>query len=344
MLNPSLPQTKMLIASEDFPRHLASTLKPLYVVQGDALLLVIEAADAIRAAARTAGYLERETFIVEPHFKWHELHNATQNQSLFGSRKVVDLRIPTGKPGIEGGAAILDYVTKVNDDILTLITLPKLDKTTRNSKWFIALEQRAVMVAADDIPRHALPRWIAARLQRQGQNTDSATLAFLAERCEGNMLAAFQEIQKLALIFPAGVLTFEPVKDVVMDVARYDIFKLSEAMLNKDTTRFVHILEGLRAEGTATPLVLWTISEDIRTLGKVLQAMQQGDNLSNAVRQARVWPAAKQGLIENAARRLKFTQIASAMQHAARVDKTIKGLRFGDVWDELLQLGLRVAR
>lgn len=334
----------MLITSEDLPRHLASTLKPLYVVHGDALLLVIEAADAIRAAARTAGYLERETFIVEQHFKWHELHNATQNQSLFGSRKVVDIRIPTGKPGIEGGTAIQDYITKASDDILTLITLPKLDKTTRNSKWFVALEQRAVMVTADDIPRHALPRWIAARLQRQGQSTDSATLAFLAERCEGNMLAAFQEIQKLALIFPAGALAFDPVKEVVMDVARYDIFKLSEAMLNKDAARFVHILEGLRAEGTATPLVLWTMSEDIRTLGKVLQATQHGESLSNAVRLARVWPAAKQGLIENAARRLKFTQIASAMQHAASIDKTIKGLRLGDVWDELLQLGLRVAK
>ncbi|MDD2774785.1 MAG: DNA polymerase III subunit delta [Gallionella sp.] len=334
----------MVITSEELPRHLASTLKPLYVVHGDALLLVIEAADAIRAAARTSGYLERETFIVDQHFKWHELLNATQSLSLFGSRKVVDLRIPTGKPGVEGGVALQEYVTHLSDDILTLITLPKLDKTARNSKWFVALQQRAVMVTADDVPRQALPRWIAGRLQRQGQSADASTLAFLAERCEGNMLAAFQEIQKLALIFPVGNLAFEPVKDVVMDVARYDIFKLSEAMLNKDAARFAHILEGLRAEGTATPLVLWTMSEDIRTLGKVLQATQRGDSLSNAIRDARVWPATKQALIENAARRLRFAQIAAAMQHAARVDKTIKGLRLGDVWDELLQLGMRIAR
>lgn len=334
----------MVITSEELPRHLASTLKPLYVVHGDALLLVIEAADAIRAAARTAGYLERETFIAEQYFKWQELHYAVQNQSLFGSRKVIDLRIPTGKPGVEGGVALQAYATHLSDDILTLITLPKLDKTTRNSKWFTALQQHAVMVTADDVPRQALPRWIAGRLQRQGQSADPSTLAFLAERCEGNMLAAFQEIQKLALIFPAGILAFEPVKEVVMDVARYDIFKLSEAMLNKDAPRFAHILEGLRAEGTATPLVLWTMSEDIRTLGKVLQATQRGDSLSNAIRDARVWPAAKQALIENAARRLRFAQIAAAMQHAARVDKTIKGLRLGDVWDELLQLGMRIAR
>lgn len=333
----------MAIASEDLPRHLSSGLKPLYVVFGDALLLAIEAADSIRTAARSAGFAERETFIAEQHFKWDELRNSAQSLSLFSSRKVIDLRIPSGKPGVEGGQALQDHVANLSSDVLTLITLPKLDWTVQKSQWFGALERHGVMVSADDIPRSALPRWIAERLKRQGQSTDEATLEFLTDRCEGNLLAAFQEIQKLALLFPAGQLSFEQVKDAVMDVARYDIFKLSEAMLNGNAARFVRILDGLRAEGTATVLVLWAISEDIRTLGKVLQAVQRGGNLGNAMRDMRVRKD-KQGLIETAARRLKFPHIERAIQQAARLDKTIKGLRQGDVWDELLQLGLRFSK
>lgn len=333
----------MSITTEELPRHLASGLKPLYVVFGDALLLAIEAADSIRATARAAGYSERETFIAEQHFKWAELRNSTQSLSLFAERKIIDLRIPSGKPGVDGGQALQDYVANLSPDILTLISLPKLDWTAQKSQWFSALERHGVMVSADDIPRNALPRWLAGRLKRQEQSTDEATLEFLADRCEGNLLAAFQEIQKLALLFPSGQLSFEQVKEAVMDVARYDIFKLSEAMLSGNAVRYTRILDGLRAEGTATVLVLWTISEDIRILGKVLQAMQRGGNLGNFLREMRVRKD-KQALIEHATRRLKFPHIERAIQQAARLDKTIKGLRSGDVWDELLQLGLRFAK
>ena len=333
----------MAISSEELTRHLASGLKPLYVVFGDALLLVIEAADSIRAAARAAGYTERETFIAEQHFKWGELRNSAQSMSLFASRKVIDLRIPSGKPGVEGGQALQDYCASLSPDVLTLISLPRLDWAAQKSQWFIALQQHGVVVSADDIPRSALPRWIAGRLKRQDQTADEATLEFLADRCEGNLLAAFQEIQKLALLFPAGQLSFDQVKDAVMDVARFDIFKLSESMLSGNAARYARILDGLRAEGTATTLVLWAVSEDIRTLGKVLQATQRGGNISNALRDMRVRKD-RQGLIENAARRLRFPHIERAMLQAARLDKIIKGLRRGDVWDELLQLGLRFAK
>ena len=333
----------MAISSEELPRHLASGLKPLYVVFGDALLLVIEAADSIRAAARAAGFTERETLIAEQHFKWGELRNSAQSMSLFASRKVIDLRIPSGKPGVEGGQALQDYCASLSPDVLTLISLPRLDWAAQKSQWFSTLQQHGVIVSADDIPRSTLPRWIAGRLKRQDQTADEATLEFLADRCEGNLLAAFQEIQKLALLFPPGLLSFDQVKDAVMDVARYDIFKLAEAMLNGNAARYARILDGLRAEGTATTLVLWAVSEDIRTLGKVLQATQRGGNIGNALRDMRVRKD-RQGLIESAARRLKFPHIERAMLQAARLDKIIKGLRQGDVWDELLQLGLRFAK
>ncbi|MDX8386485.1 MAG: DNA polymerase III subunit delta [Gallionella sp.] len=333
----------MRITSEDISKNLAAGLKPLYVVHGDAMLLAIEAADSIRAAARDAGYAERETFTVEQYFKWDELRNSAHSLSLFADRKVVDIRIPSGKPGVEGGKALQAYVADMSPDVLTLISLPKLDWTTQKSQWFGALEKHGVMVSADDIPRNALPRWIAGRLKRQKQSTDNDTLEFLADRCEGNLLAAFQEIQKLALLFPAGELSFEQIKEAVMDVARYDIFKLSEAMLSGNTTRFARILEGLRAEGTATVLVLWAISEDVRALGKALKAAQQGGSISSALGDMRV-RREKQGMLETAARRLRLNHVERALRQAALLDKTIKGLRSGDVWDELLQLGIRMAR
>ncbi len=333
----------MQLTCEALPRHLASGLKPLYVVYGDALLLVAEAADNIRTAARTAGYSEREILIAEQHFKWDALRNCAQSLSLFAERRVIDLRIPGGKPGIEGGQAIQEYVSRLPDDVITLITLPKLDWTVQKSAWFSALTQHGILICADDIPRDQLPAWLATRLARQAQTADRSTLEFLADRCEGNLLAAFQEIQKLGLLFPPGELSFEQVKDAVMDVARYDIFKLTEAMLNGDTIRYAHILEGLRSEGTATVLVLWALSEEIRTLGKLLHAARRTGNLQNALREVRV-RREKLGLVENAARRLKFTHIERAIAHAAKLDKIIKGLRHGDIWDELLQLGLRFAK
>lgn len=333
----------MRISTEDLPQHLKRGLGSLYVIHGEALLLAIEAADAIRNAAREAGYTERETIIVEQYFKWGELRNSAQSMSLFSSRKVIDLRIPSGKPGVEGAQALQDHCENLDPDTLTLISLPKLEGTAFKSKWFAALEQHGTIISADEVSLAALPTWIAGRLRRQGQSADADTLKFLADKVEGNLLAAYQEIQKLALLFPEGALTFDQVKDSVMDVARYDVFKLSEAMLTGDAERYSRILDGLRAEGTATVLILWSISEDIRALAKVSRAVQQSGNLAGALRDARVW-GAKQKLIERSVRRFTPTFAERALRQAAQIDRLIKGLRQGDVWDELLQLGIRCAR
>jgi DNA polymerase-3 subunit delta len=263
--------------------------------------------------------------------------------SLFSTLKVIDLRIPSGKPGVEGALALQEHCEHLNPDTLTLISLPRLDGTAMKSKWFTTLEQHATVISANEVLLAALPEWIAARMKRQGQSADKDTLAFLAQRVEGNLLAAFQEIQKLTLLFPAGPLTFEQVKDSVMDVARYDVFKLSEAMLVGDAERYARILDGLRAEGTATVLILWAIAEDIRALAKVSRAMQQSGNLAGALREARVW-GVRQKLVERAVRRFTPVFAERALRQAAQVDRLVKGLRKGDVWDELLQLGIRCAR
>ncbi len=334
----------MKLSAEDLPRHLAKGLAPLYVIHGGALLLSIEAADAIRAAARGAGYSEREVIITEVYFKWGQLRSSAQNLSLFASRKLIDLRIPSGKPGVEGAQALQDYCQQLNADTVTLISLPQLDNTTLKSKWFAALAEHGMMIAADEIALNALPAWISARLKRQEQSADTDTLVFLAERVEGNLLAAYQEIQKLALLFPAGHLSFEQVKDAVMDVARYDVLKLSEAMLTGDAARYARILDGLRAEGTATPLILWALAEDFRALARVSRAMRLNGNLASALRDAKVWGAVRQKLVERGMRRISPAVAERALRQAAHVDKVVKGLRPGDIWDELLQLGMRCAR
>jgi DNA polymerase-3 subunit delta len=244
---------------------------------------------------------------------------------------------------VEGAQALQEHCESLSADNITLISLPQLDNAATKSKWFAALQEKGVIIQAEELALSALPAWIATRLKRQEQSADADTLAFLAQRIEGNMLAAFQEIQKLALLYPAGQLSFAQVEDAVMDVARYDVLKLSEAMLTGDAARFVSILEGLRGEGTATVLILWAMAEDIRALARVSRLMQGGCNVTNALREAKVW-GVRQKMVERSVRRFTPAFAERALRQATNIDKLVKGLRKGDVWDELLQLGMRCAQ
>ena len=326
--------------------HLAKTLAPLYVITSDEFLLALEVADKIRRVAKTQGFLEREILTVERSFKWGSLLAANQSQSLFGDKKLIDLRIPTGKPGKDGGAALQEYVANLSPDNLTLITLPKLDWATQKAAWVGSLQQAAVYIDIPLVERAHLPNWIAQRLSAQGQSADRPSLDFIADRVEGNLLAAHQEIQKLALLHPPGKLSFEVIHDAVLNVARYDVFKLNEAMLAGDVTRLVRMLDGLRAEGEALPLVLWAVAEELRTLLKLKSGMAQGRPLGVLLKEYRIW-GPREKLMEPALRRVTLATLRAALQEAAQVDKMVKGLRAkafaGDAWDALLQLGLRVA-
>jgi DNA polymerase III subunit delta len=327
--------------------HLSKSLAPLYVITSDEHLLALEAADKIRKAARTQGLTEREVLIAERYFKWGELLAANQSQSLFGDRKLIELRIPTGKPGKDGGQALQDYVGTLNPDNVTLITLPKLDWQTQKAAWVSALQQAAVYIDIPLVERPQLPAWIGTRLAAQKQSADKQSIEFIADRVEGNLLAAHQEIQKLALLHPEGKLSFEQVHDAVLNVARYDVFKLNEAMLTGDAARLVRMVEGLKGEGEALPLVLWAMAEEIRTLLKLRAGMAQGKPIGPLMKENRVW-GPRERLVEPALRRLTLPVLESALQEAAQVDKMVKGLRAknfsGDAWDALLQLGLKVAR
>ena len=341
----------MQIKSDQLAAHLAKGLRPLYTVWGDEPLLAQEAGDAIRAAARAAGYGERQVHTVSgQHFDWSGLLGAAMAMSLFSDKQLIEIRIPSGKPGKDGSEALQRYCEHLGDDVVTLVQLPKLDRTQQNSAWFGALDGAGVVLRVDAIARAALPQWIAQRLAAQGQRVASGeqgqrTLAFFADRIEGNLLAAHQEIQKLGLLYPAGELGFEQIESAVLNVARYDVFKLGEAVLAGQVARALRMLEGLQAEGEAAVLVHWTLTEDIRGLKRVKDAVAAGKPLPMALREARVW-GAKERLFERVVPRLSEHTVAHLVEAAQVCDGLVKGLKHPDwphdPWDGLKRLVLMV--
>jgi len=318
-------------------------------------LLVQEAADAIRAAARAQGYTERSVHTVAgAHFDWSEVLASGSALSLFADRQILEVRIPSGKPGKEGSPAIqqLAQAAQGNADTLTLFMLPRLDAATKKGAWFGALDNFGVTLQVEPVDRQALPMWIAQRLQLQGQRVTAGeegqrTLQFFADRVEGNLLAAHQEIQKLGLLYPAGELSQAQVESAVVNVARYDVFKLSEAVLGGQVARVQRMLEGLQAEGEAAVLVHYTLAEDIRALKRVKDAMAAGRPLPMALRENRIW-GAKEKLFERILPRLSEANLARMLLAAHQVDGIVKGLKVPewptDGWQALQRLAMRMSR
>ena len=345
----------MQIAANQLAGHLARGLKSLYTLHGDEPLLIQEAADALRAHARAQGYTERSSYTVAgAHFDWSEVLAAGGSLSLFADKQIVELRIPSGKPGKDGSVALQQIAELAvgNDSTLTLVMLPRLDKMSKTSGWFTALESHGVTLAVEPVLRNALAQWIAQRLAANGQRVADGeegqrTLQFFADRVEGNLLAAHQEIQKLALLYPAGTLSFEQVESAVLNVARYDVFKLSEAVLAGQPLRVQRMLDGLQAEGEAEVLVHWAISEDIRALKRVKDAMAQGRPLPMALREQRVW-GVKERLFERVLPRLTDAAVLRLLLAAHQVDGIVKGLKQPDwpanPWQSLHRLALMLCR
>lgn len=334
----------MNLRPEQLSAQLAKPLAPLYVLHGNEPLLVLEAGDAVRAAARKQGFAEREVLVAGQGFRWDTLQSAAGNLSLFGESKLVDLRIPNGKPGRDGGDALQRYARHLDDGIVTLISLPELDWAARKAAWFVALAEAGVVVELNAPERERLPDWIAQRLARQQQKATPDALAFIAEHIEGNLLAAHQEILKLGLLHEAGELSLEAVRDAVLNVARYDVDKLRTALLEGDATRCARLLEGLKGEGEAPPLVLWALANEIRTLANLRQGMDEGQQLQGLLKAERVFDERRKQAIQRALPRLASGTLRTAILHAAKIDRMIKGLAGGDVWDEFLQLCLRLTR
>jgi DNA polymerase-3 subunit delta len=344
----------MQLALPQLQAHLQKGLRSLYTLHGDEALLVQEAADAIRTAARQQGYTERSVHVVSgAHFDWSEVLAAGGSMSLFAERQILEIRVPTGKPGKEGSPMIqqLAQSAEGNDSTLTLFILPRLDGPTKKGAWFGALEQFGVSLQIDSLDRAQLPQWIAQRLKLQNQSVAAGQdgqncLQFFADRVEGNLLAAYQEIQKLSLLYPAGELTHAQVESAVMNVARYDVFKLSEAVLAGQVARVQRMLDGLQAEGEAAVLVHYTLAEDIRALKRVKDAMAEGRPLPMALREQRIW-GVREKLFERVLPKLSTARLAQLLKNAHQVDGIVKGLKVADwptdPWQALQRLALRVS-
>jgi DNA polymerase-3 subunit delta len=339
----------MQIRAEQLAAALERQRPALVTLYGDEPLLVQEAADLVRAWARREGFDERQVHTVSGgYFDWSRLTAAAVEMSLFAARQLVEIRIPGGKPGKEGSEALQRYTRAGNEDLLSLVLLPRLDKTQLGSAWFTALDGAGLSVRIDPIERRQLPTWIAQRLAAQGQRVQAGepgqqALALLADRVEGNLLAAHQEIQKLGLLYPAGELTLAQIEPVVLDVARYDVFRLGETVLSGQVARALRMLDGLEASGEAVVLAHWTLADDLRMLGRVRAALDGGLPLGAALREARVW-GAKEKLVERLVPGLRLDDLKALIEAARVCDGLAKGLKVpgwpDDPWQALRRLVL----
>lgn len=329
----------MRVRPHELPARIGQQgLAPIYLIGGDEPLQMNEAADAVRTAARVAGYSEREILDADSRFDWNRLAAEANTLSLFAEKKIIDLRIPSGKPGREGGKALSEYAERPPDETLLLITLPKLDKNQTRSKWLQALDSTGVFVQVWPIEGGRLLPWIEQRMRQAGLTPGPDVVSLLAGRIEGNLLAAAQEIDKLKLLHGDGIITPEALLESVADSARYDVFGLVDAALAGKVGRSIRMLNGLRAEGTAAPVVLWALNREIRILCSLSRQVQQGRSAQQVVAGSReVWDKRKP-LVSKGLQRLSSRRWQHLLQLCHLADRAIKGQSRQDPWLELQRI------
>jgi DNA polymerase-3 subunit delta len=323
----------MRIATRQLAQHLKKGLSPLYAVHGAEALLALEAGDAIRAAARRSGCTEREVFSVEPGADWSKLGASAANLSLFATRRLLEIRIPSGKPGAEGGKALEALCARLPEDTVVLVMLPELEWQGLKTAWFAALEGAGTVVEAKSISREELPQWLAERLAAQKQRAGLETLEWIADRVEGNLLAAKQEIEKLALLLPEGEIALDAIRDAVTDVSRFERDALLEAIHDAEPGRIARAVDSLEAEGEPLPLLLWALTEELRLM------MQ----LTAGERPRRFLDPDRTQRIQRTARKHDAASFDRQLLRAHRIDRMIKGVETGDAWEEILELSLALA-
>ncbi len=323
----------MKIRAKQLDAQLRKGLAKLYAIHGAEALVALEAADRIRDAARRAGCTEREMFFAEPGADWNRLNASSSNLSLFASKRLLELRIPGGKPGVEGARAIEAWCAGLSDDTVALVVLPELDWQQQKSRWFEALDAAGVVVEAKPVTRDELPEWLAERLGRHGQSASVETLEWLADRVEGNLLAAKQEVDKLALLLPKGEVSLAAIREAVTDVSRFERDTLVDAIHAGDAARIARIVESLEAEGEPLPLLLWTLAEELR----LVMAVAAGERPRRFLAPERIEAIAR------TAKRHDARSFDREVLRAHRIDRMIKGVELGDPWDGLLELALGLA-
>ena len=332
----------MRIRPEQLSAALQKGLMPVYFITGDEPLQLGEMADAVRKAARKAGFENREILSAETGFEWNRLAFSADSLSIFADKKIIDLRMPSGTPGTDGAKALIAYCERLPEDTLLLITAGKMASGALKSRWLEALDKVGVVIQVWPLEGQDLIRWLQQRMQQRGLYAETDGLRILASRIEGNLLAAAQEIEKLYVLYGTGNLSNQQIFDVVADSSRYDVFKLMDSVLSASVNRIFKVLSGLRAEGIAAPIVLWALTREARVLIKIKLALSQGQNRDVVFKNNQIWDKRKQ-LVSNALNRLNDSDLNSILVLSAKADRQIKGLQQGDAWETLLAICLMFA-
>ena len=333
----------MRLRPEQVDTHLSKSLAGVYLVHGDEPLLVLESADAVRAAARRRGHADREVFFAERGIDWGEVSGALSSQSLFGDKKIVELRLASGRMPAPGAQALERYCANPDPNTVLLVTLPKLEGSGWwKAAWFTAIERDGMVIEAQPVARAALPEWIARRLARQNQRAGAETLAFLADRVEGNLLAAQQEILKLGLLAPAGELAAPEIESAVASVARYDFDMLAAALYAGDLPRYARALSGLKGEGESAAGIAWRLGDELATLARLQVLQAAGRPLETLFGEHRVWRGT-QPRFERALKRLDAERLHLSLLRVANIERASKGVALAEPWDALLRLGLELS-
>jgi len=329
----------MRLGADQLSNHLAGSLAHVYLIHGEETLLVDEACQRVRDQTRTLGFSEREVFTVDKGFDWQTLNGYAQSMSLFAEKRLLELRIPGGKPGTAGAAALQEFAQQVSEDTVLLVWSGRLDKKSQSTKWFKALDAAGAVVAIYPVGKSELPGWIARRLRSANLEPDDGVAEILAYRYEGNLLACSQEVEKLGLLLDHGRVTLADIEGKLGDNARFDVFGLVDLCLQGDAAAAVRALQGLRAEGTAPVLILWALSREIRSLAQMANALASGRPEHQVFQDPRVW-AKRQSLVRVALKRHALNRWYALLQGSHRADKVIKGRELGEAWQALQALGL----
>ncbi len=332
----------MKISANQLESQLKKPLLPCYLVTGDEPLLVQETLDAIRGAAREQGFGARELYVASSGFDWSELAGASGNLSLFEEKRIIELRLPTGKPGVKGGASIIDTIEQAADDLMFIVSSPKLDRSAANSKWAKALESAGGHVQVWPIGLRELPAWINHRMQAAGLQPDRDAVRLIADRVEGNLLAAQQEIEKLRLLNGEGPVSAAEADSAVADSSRFDVYKLVDAAVGGNALRAMRVLGGVRTEGVEPVIVMWALTREIRMLAGLADSIQSGVDLSTAMRKARVWQN-RQGLVRACIGRHQANDFYRLLQLSRQADAAAKGQLRADPWQLAIQIVLALA-
>ncbi len=329
----------MNLRPDQLAEVLEQQLHPVYLISGDEPLQVMESADRIRSQCRQQDFSEREVIDVDAKFDWQVLKDEANSMSLFASRRILDVRIPSAKPGREGGQVLKEYATNPPEDTVLLLTMGKLEQSQKKSAWFKALDKAGVVMQCWPIGPDRLPAWIKQRFQSRGMQPSSEVIDYVSQRVEGNLLAAAQEIDKLQLLVGTGKVDIDSVSEAVADSSRYSVFELADSALAGDQSRVIRILHGLHAEGIEPVIVTWALARELRMLAAVSTNKSAVDF---ALKQAGVWQN-KLPMYRSCLSRHSTTKFKRLLQRCAKIDGISKGQQPGNVWDELQTVGYLLA-